>query len=740
VLDASSSARVVRFGVFELDLHAGELRKAGVRLPLQGQPLEVLAALVECPGQLVTRDQLRQRLWPGDTFVDFDHGLSAAVNRLREVLGDSAGSPRFVETLPRRGYRFIAPVTWDGDHSTGGPVVGTPSPEPPPSGIGGSPVQVPTPWFGFRGNWVARCLVVLVGLAAVAAVGLGRSSRRAPPESAGAEPPMHVVPVTTLSGVAGYPTLSPDGSAVAFTWMSGKIHDGASIYATAVGSGTATRVTVSPDRDIAPSWSPDGRHIAFIRHETPESLWTPGSPWLTYLYVTSPFGGGARKVSDLSVGYVSWSPDSRFLVAVHDSGMPDPLTGIYLIPLSGGGSRRIVATAAQTHDGNPIFSPDGRRLAYVTCQESVFACDIHVVDLNADWLPVGTPRRVARPTRDGIFGMSWTEDGRELVYSTERRPYLHELWRVSLDGTRAPEAIDVAGVGATDPAIGRARHRLAFARGHIDTDIYRFEAGRAPQPVLTSSLADSDQDYSPDGTRIVFVSVRSGDAAEIWVAKADGSDAHELTHLSLRWLGSPRWSPDGRRIAFEAVDDAHHFRVWTIDADGGTARPLTGGPGNEYTPTWSADGTYVYYSAIRGEPRGIWRIPSAGGAPQQVTKTDSCCWMELEGSSGRYVVYADNEKLLLLPPGGGAARQLVACAHGFTIAAYAVYYVGCEASDSPSIHRLDVLTGRDQKLGVLPGFGGFGRRISVSPDGRSILYTKVMPGTGADIMLIENFR
>ena len=101
---------LVRFGAFELDLRTGELRKAGVRIHLPEQPLQVLKALLDRPGELVTREELRQRLWSAETFVDFDHGLNAAVRRLRDALGDAADVPRFVETLPRRGYRFIAPV------------------------------------------------------------------------------------------------------------------------------------------------------------------------------------------------------------------------------------------------------------------------------------------------------------------------------------------------------------------------------------------------------------------------------------------------------------------------------------------------------------------------------------------------------------------------------------------------------------------------------------------------------
>src|SRR3979409_1922643 len=106
----ATSARIVRFGIFEVDLNALELRKHGLRLKLPEQPFQILALLLERPGEIITRDELRNRLWQTDTFVDFDHGLNNAVMRLREVLGDSSDNPRFVETIPRRGYRFVAHV------------------------------------------------------------------------------------------------------------------------------------------------------------------------------------------------------------------------------------------------------------------------------------------------------------------------------------------------------------------------------------------------------------------------------------------------------------------------------------------------------------------------------------------------------------------------------------------------------------------------------------------------------
>ena len=109
-MSVNSSSSIVRFGTFELDLQTGELRHAGQKVKLQEQPFQVLAALLEYPGKIVTREELRSKLWPEDTFVDFDHSLNAAIKRLRDALGESADAPVYIETLARRGYRFIAPV------------------------------------------------------------------------------------------------------------------------------------------------------------------------------------------------------------------------------------------------------------------------------------------------------------------------------------------------------------------------------------------------------------------------------------------------------------------------------------------------------------------------------------------------------------------------------------------------------------------------------------------------------
>ena len=267
---------VVRFGDFELDLRSRELRKRGVRIALQERPLQVLEVLLRSPGELVTREALQHELWGGDTFVDFETGLNAAVRRLREALGDAAGVPRFVETLPRRGYRFIGPVH-DRPQATHKPEVAAPVataeplPTPPP------PASAPpprSPWNPGTRYLVAVGVVIAIG-------GVMALSRWAGPRDA---PPMspRIVPLTTTAGSEVTPTLSPDGTQVAFSW-DGERTDGIGdrdLWLKLIGGGQAIRqLTDGADDDFVPSWSPDGRLLPFSacrrgarRHPTQPSM------------------------------------------------------------------------------------------------------------------------------------------------------------------------------------------------------------------------------------------------------------------------------------------------------------------------------------------------------------------------------------------------------------------------------------------------------------------------------------
>ena len=215
---AVHSPRLVRFESFEVDVRAGELRKAGVRLKLPGQPFQVLAILLERPGEVVTREELQKRLWP-DTFVDVDHNLNTAINKIREVLGDSAESPRFVETLPRRGYRFVAPVE------------GTQTTEVP----GGSGVRQES-----RMPWVRRTSILFVALVLLGAAVFFISRRLRVPASSAQRT---LTRLTFDDGLQIGATWSPDGRFIAYSSNRGGKSD---IWVQQVSGGDPIQITKSP--------------------------------------------------------------------------------------------------------------------------------------------------------------------------------------------------------------------------------------------------------------------------------------------------------------------------------------------------------------------------------------------------------------------------------------------------------------------------------------------------------------
>ena len=729
-----SPRRAIRFGVFELDLHAAELRKAGARLSLPAQSFEVLSLLLERPGDLVTREELRQRLWPNGTFVDFEHGLNAVVNRLRDTLGDSADRPRFIETVPRRGYRFVGGVE--------APPALPPAavePSPPPS-VDRRSIASFVPW--------RRHTLVTAALAALLVIGIGMwLFWRAPAVNA---PPAKVVRLTTLAGTEDWPAFSPDGQQVAFGWE-GEKRDNIDVYVTLVGSRNVRRLTTDPADDYAPSWSPDGLHVAFLRKA--------GS--VAYVHVTSALGGPDLKVSDFPVAgsvsfspaasQITWSPDGQYIVAGRDPrASVGTSAGIYLIPARGGAPRALTRPKHPTFDFSPAFSWDGRRLAYASCGKfDAFSpmyyptnCYVRVVDVDGTFRQTAPSRSLTRQPMDQLDGLAWTRDGKSVVFYQAGHDV--DLWRVSLAGDSPPERIEVAGSNATHPATVASQDRLLFAQYDGEAHLYRFKVGRPIEQVAPSSSFEGDPHFSPDGSQIAFASGRSGDVT-IWVAATDGSGARQLTHGTWYWQGSPHWSPDGRSIAFDAFDFDGRVHIWAIDAEGGKPRRVTTHAGDQTVPTWSRDGEWIYFSGDPAPRREIWRVRATGGQPEQVTRTGSGL-LGIEAADGTALLYQPtnaDSPLLLMPLAGGQSRQLVDCvrASAFATAGTTVVYVACSPGANPAIHALDMASSRDRLLGRLEKFEPDQPPISlaVSPDGKTILYRGVTR-KGGDLMMIENFR
>ena len=440
---------------------------------------------------------------------------------------------------------------------------------------------------------------------------------------------MRPVALTSLTGAEFFPTFSPDGEQVAFSW-NGTKQDNWDVYVTLVGSSDVRRLTSDPGEDARPAWSRDGRQIAFVRQRADDST----------IHLVSPLGGAERRVGDFSgADSLDWSPDGQWL-AVGNSGRLNfgwlfllrPAgkgpRGIHLVSVADGAARPLIVSKPNRVDTKPAFSPDGRRLAYVSCASEVSVtgtrdCDVALVEVDVSRGMAQPPRRLTTQRHGYIHSLTWTRDGSTIVYDAVGQTPGHALWRVAIDGNRASERIEDAGEHAMAPALARSRDRLAFTLVSLDTDIYRFRAGGPVQLVAGSSFWESDSRLSPDGSRVAFASARApGNRQDIWVAEADGSNPRQLTHGPGVSQGSPSWSPNGRRITFDALGEDpkdSHTHLWIIDADGGAPRRLTPEAGDQVVSTWSHDGRWIYYSWWQAETRDIWRIPADGGAPERLT-------------------------------------------------------------------------------------------------------------------------
>jgi len=697
-----TGSRKRRFGDFEADLETGELRKFGIPIKIQDQPMRVLAALLERRGELVTREEFQQRLWPDVQALDFEHGLNMAVRKLRTALNDSADTPRFIETLPKKGYRFIAPV-----------VAGEQSPAP-------LPAPLPLRLARHRATLAIVAVLLLAGLAA---------SWRPKPEG-----PMKLSVSYSGSGAITQLSFAPDGSTLAFTASSPG--EGTRIFLKSPGIGLPRRLTEDTETTHTESevaWIPDGSGISYVRKQ---------KEGLESLYAVSPAGGASRKLIDLGdAGGYSWAPNAKSL-AVSLSRDKSQYAIFSLRPSDGTLQQLSHPPPENPSAGTPLggdispqFSPDGSKIAFARGLASTMV----ILVMPAEG---GPPIELARH-RGRIRSIAWSANGEEILYSTRARPSLPSMYRVALRDA-SPSAVPSVSIGVDIPALAVSPKdgRLAYVVASVRSGIWHYglTPSSPPARVAESDGFQSSPSFAPDGKRFAFSSNRSGNS-EIYVSGIDGKQPMQLTSIANGASGWPRWSPDGRSIVFDSRIEGKPG-IYVIDAEGGAPRLVSEGAGDAMMPEWSPDGRSIYYT--RSAPGGktdIWRIRASGGHATRITSDEGYGALPSPDGSVLYVGRRSEATLRAIPVSGGPAIQTVPGPrpHYMVAARSGIYFV--EQTPVPGPQRLlhfDFVTKKTTQKLSLQG-PPVPPALAISRDETAALFAQ-LDDFLSRIMIVESLR
>ena len=730
----------VRFDQFQVDLSSCELLRSGVPVPLQEQPFQVLRLLLQSAGTVVTREELCAALWPSDTFVDFELGLNTAVKKLRQALEDSAEHPRYIETLHRRGYRFICPVEWAPNDVRGavaeaqpaaqrGPALLVPNqsrdvepqlPQPVP--------ESPSPPWWKRKSMIAAtvCLVIAGLLYPLVTPEIERLWRLLELQQ------LKVLPLTTLPGNVASPTFSPDGSQVAFSWDGENNGVGFDVYVKVIGSDRPLRLTSHPAVRLSVAWSPDGRNLAMSRAAGEND---------SGIYLIAPTGGPERKIASRSTASwfgneVSWSPDGKSLAYIDHppNTASDATLHLYLLSLDSLDKSR--ASTSCDSVSTPAFSPRGTYLAWVCNDDPMNISSIRLLRLKD-----GKQTRLLSRS-DLILGMAWSSDERRITFSS--RSEFGALWEVSLARPTNIQRL-LIGHDASDLAADPAGHWLAYVQGSVNVNIWRLDLSTSPpqaRKLVASSREQTAPNISPDGSMIAFESTRSG-AREIWICDADGSNARQVSDFGQLATGTPRWSPDGELIAFDSRVSGE-AAIYTVDPHGGVPRKLNIGLHGNSVPAWSQDGAWIYFANESGALNDtVWKVPSKGGRAVQIAGRDS--FFPLESADGQHVYFVRNDRLWQVKTDGSTEElvtgmpDLHAEQGNWSPFGSGVYFVA-RVGDKTVLNLFDLKSKQVRRIFTLekPAPDWIGG-IAVSKDGKWLLFPQV-DQSSSDLMLIENWR
>lgn len=566
--------RIIRFPPFELDVRAAELRKHGIKVRLHDQPFRILLNLLSRPGEVVLREEIRKVLWPDDTVVEFDRSINAAIQRLRDALGDSAENPRYVETLARRGYRFIGAVK---------PAEAQPRQEPaqPPVGRGGYGSGK-----GRHSYWPAAAGLCLL----LAATALLWRQHPAPPARA---VEFEVLPPGD-SGFGNPDTataVSPDGRWIVFR---------------AQPSGEPVRLWLRPlDSPVArplagteegnsPFWSPDSKSLAFFALGKLKRMEIAGGPPVT---LCDALGGDGGSWS--TEGVILFAGDQRNLMRISAAGGP-----VAKVTQADPARREIKHMC-------PQFLPDGKHFLYLIKGATPSTTGTYIGSLDHPeerrrLLPASYKALYAGSPGGGPEWLLWL---RQQTLTAQR----FDAGRLRLIGEPAVIAEDVmidrfdeAAFWVSDAGV------LVYHSGSINSALsWVSREGKILETVEPGGRFDALA-LSPDGKRVALCRSDADNYGDVWIYEFARKTMTRLTFDSAP-VDSPVWSPDGRQLAF-ASGRSGAFQIYRKNVDGsGQQEQLTDGPAENYPEDWSRDGKYLLFQhSSLGKPFGIWLFPLEG--------------------------------------------------------------------------------------------------------------------------------
>lgn len=712
-MDGNKTANSYIFGAFQLDTSRMLLQKGEQLIPITRKRLGILVLLLENAGNLLTKDEIIEQIWP-DQNVD-ESNLANNIYALRQLIEEDSRNPQLIVTISGRGYKFAGEVQIVGSSPPAEP--DTPEVEEKPRNSSRN-----LPWIGL----VIMTILVGAGIYLASSSGLFQSASPGPIDLP--------IPLTALPGTERYPALSYDGSFIAFTWSEEQSQN-QDIYVKQTIDGQPIRVTSHPNSESHPTWSPDGRYLAFLRQDDQQS-----QP--SHLLIIPALGGSEKEIGRVDGG-LDWSPDGKYIVVTGLHG-PEGGGGLNLISVDGQERRRLSPTenSELSFDSSPRFSPDGRSIAFLRWKSDA-GCDIFVADVSS-----GKVKQISVSRRPIVSdSLQWSVDGKRLYFISKRAGYLN-LWQIGREGGE-PTVVPNFTTPLTHYSIARGANMLAYVYEQRDTLIkVTNPAGASCQ--INSSLTDTTPRFSPDGSMIVFCSDRIG-GEDIWLAKTDCSELRQLTNFNEIGVGSPRWSPDGTRIAFDRRGNGMSD-IYTIAINGTDLQKLTnptgetGSAGSNTMPGWSPDGRWIYFTSNRAAPylkNQIWKVPATGGEAIRVTRNDG--WEPISSSDGQTIFFNHYNRIwqLNLTTGEESPVAELAGIHvdrNWSVTSDSIFLIDKIAGGGRVMTRLDLRTRKVTTTSRIDGvFPEWDPALAVSSDNRQQAFCLVNIHL-SDIMLVKGWR